>query len=164
MIIELKIAIFVAVGVVLAVLTRRSLTSFREHGVFRLFSWMTFTALVLAGRMSAKLASELGTMKVTEQLDAMTCLSLDVFFYLFSPRVIAGFVMTTVLFIFASTVTIVCAQILATIAFGLSPYIFYSSMKLLFSVLDVVIMLVKGFVFGGILSLVGCYYGSPPQP
>jgi phospholipid/cholesterol/gamma-HCH transport system permease protein len=119
----------------------------------------TFTALILAGRISAKLASELGTMKVTEQLDAMDCLSLDVFYYLFSPRIFAGFVMTTILFIYASTITILSAQLLATVAFGLSSYTFYNSMRYLFKVQDVVIMLVKGFVFGGVLSSVGCYYG-----
>jgi phospholipid/cholesterol/gamma-HCH transport system permease protein len=119
----------------------------------------TFAALILAGRISARLASEIGTMKVTEQLDAMTCLSLDVFYYLFSPRILAGFIMTTVLFIFASFTLIMSAQLLATVAFDLSPFTFYNGMKMLFKLQDVVIMLVKGFVFGGILSVIGCYYG-----
>lgn len=119
----------------------------------------TFTALVLAGRVSAKLASELGTMKVTEQIDAMICLSLDPFYYLFSPRVLAGFVMTMVLFVFAAAITVVSAQFLAMTAFDLSPMVFYNGMRMLFNMQDIVIMLVKGFVFGGILSLVGCYYG-----
>jgi phospholipid/cholesterol/gamma-HCH transport system permease protein len=119
----------------------------------------TFTALILAGRVTAKLASELGTMKVTEQLDAMEILSLDVFFYLFSPRILAGFLMTMILFVYACFVMVVSAQILATMAFGLSPFGFYNGMKLLFKFQDVIIMLVKGFIYGGILSSVGCYYG-----
>ncbi len=119
----------------------------------------TFAALILAGRVSARLASELGTMKVTEQMDAMTCLSLDVHFYLFAPRILASLLMTTVLFIFASFTLIMSAQLLATLAFGLSPYTFFNGMRLLFKVQDAVIMLVKGFVFGGILSVAGCYHG-----
>ena len=119
----------------------------------------TFAALILAGRISARLASELGNMKVTEQLDAMTCLSLDVHYYLFAPRILAALVMTTVLFVFASFVLIMSAQVLATLAFDLSPYTFYNGMRLLFKVQDAVILLVKGFVFGGILSVVGCYHG-----
>lgn len=119
----------------------------------------TFAALILAGRISARLASELGTMKVTEQLDAMTCLSLDSFRHLFAPRIMAGFIMTVVLFIFGSFVLIMSAQLLATLAFDLSPFTFYNGMRLLFKVQDVVIMVVKGLVFGGILSVVGCYHG-----
>jgi phospholipid/cholesterol/gamma-HCH transport system permease protein len=119
----------------------------------------TFTALVLSARVSAKLAAELGTMKVTEQFDAMTCLSLDPFLYMFSPRVLAGFVMTTVLFIFSSAITILSSQFIATMAFDLNPMVFYNSTRLMFKLQDVVILLVKGFVFGGILTLVGCYYG-----
>ncbi len=119
----------------------------------------TFAGLILAGRISARLASELGTMKVTEQLDAMQCLSLDIYRYLFAPRLLAGFVMTTVLFIFASFTLIVSAEVLAWLVFGLSPYTFFNGMRLLFKLQDVIIMLVKGFVFGGILSLIGCYYG-----
>jgi phospholipid/cholesterol/gamma-HCH transport system permease protein len=119
----------------------------------------TFAALILAGRVSARLASELGTMKVTEQMDAMTCLSLDVHYYLFAPRILSSLLMTTVLFVFASFTLIMSAQILATVAFEVSPYTFFNGMRLLFKVQDVIIMLVKGFVFGGILSVVGCYHG-----
>jgi phospholipid/cholesterol/gamma-HCH transport system permease protein len=57
-------------------------------------------ALVLTGRIGAKLAAELGTMKVTEQIDAMICLSLDPYAYLLTPRILAGFLMTPVLIIF----------------------------------------------------------------
>ena len=98
-------------------------------------------------------------MKVTEQLDAMQCLSLDIHRYLFAPRLLAGFIMTTVLFIFSSFALIMSAELLAWLAFGLSPYTFLNGMRLLFKIQDLVIMLVKGFVYGGILSLVGCYYG-----
>lgn len=118
-----------------------------------------FTALIITGRISAKLAAELGTMRVTEQIDAMTCLSLDPFVYLLAPRMVAGVIMMPVLTIFAMSGAIVSAQLLAQVALGLDSAIFYQSLKWLFRVQDIVIGMVKATVFGGVLSLSGCYYG-----
>ena len=117
------------------------------------------TALVLTGRIGAKLAAELGTMKVTEQIDAMVCLSLDPFPYLLTPRILTGFLMTPVLMIFSFFFSIVSAQIIAWIALDLNPLTFYNSMRYMFRTQDVVIGIVKAFVFGGGIALSGCYYG-----
>lgn len=117
------------------------------------------TAIVIAGRVGAKLAAELGTMRVTEQVDALTCLSLDPYCYLLAPRMISGFVMLPMLTILSSFFAIVSAQLLSQVALGLSASAFYSGMKLLFKVQDVVVCLTKAFVFGGVISLSGCYYG-----
>lgn len=117
------------------------------------------TALVVTGRIGAKLAAELGTMKVTEQVDAMTCLALDPYCYLLAPRMIAGIIMLPILTIFASFFAILSAQYLSEVALGLQGAIFYQSLKMLFRVQDVVICLVKSFVFGGVITLSGCYYG-----
>jgi phospholipid/cholesterol/gamma-HCH transport system permease protein len=117
------------------------------------------TALVLTGRIGAKLATELGCMKVTEQIDAMVCLSLDPFPYLLTPRILTGFIMTPFLMVFSFFFSILSAQMIAWGALGLSPEIFYHSMRLMFQTNDVVIGIVKGFVFGGGIALTGCYYG-----
>jgi phospholipid/cholesterol/gamma-HCH transport system permease protein len=119
----------------------------------------TLIGLVLAGRIAAKLAAELGTMRVTEQLDAMTCLSLDPIPYIVSPRVIAGFIMVPVLFVFGCLAAILSAQILGTLALGVAASAFYNSMRLLFRVQDVVIGVFKSFTFGGLIALSGCYFG-----
>jgi len=119
----------------------------------------TLIGLVLAGRISAKLAAEVGTMRVTEQLDAMVCLSLDPMSYIVGPRVFAGFFMSPVLFIFGCISAIASAQILSQFALGVAPEIFYNSMKLLFHSSDVLIGLFKSFMFGGIIALCGCYFG-----
>jgi phospholipid/cholesterol/gamma-HCH transport system permease protein len=116
-------------------------------------------ALVLTGRIGAKLAAELGTMKVTEQLDAMVCLSLNPFCYLLSPRVLAGFLMTPFLMVFSFFFAIVSAQLLVSLSFDVSALSFYNSMRALFRTQDVIIGIVKGFVFGGSIALSGCYYG-----
>ena len=118
-----------------------------------------FTALIITGRISAKLAAELGTMRVTEQVDAMTCLSLDPYIYLLAPRFLAGLVMLPILTIFSSFVAIISAQLLSQLALGLDGAVFYQSLKWLFRVKDVVICLVKALVFGGVISLSGCYFG-----
>ncbi|MDR0304609.1 MAG: ABC transporter permease [Chitinispirillales bacterium] len=119
----------------------------------------TLIGLVLAGRIGAKVAAEIGTMKVTEQLDALTCLSLNPIKYIISPRIISAFLMTPAMFVYGSIAAIVASQILATVAFGLNVGTFYNSMRLMFNINDVYIGLVKSFVFGGITGLTGCYYG-----
>jgi phospholipid/cholesterol/gamma-HCH transport system permease protein len=116
-------------------------------------------ALVLTGRIGAKLAAELGTMKVTEQLDAMVCLSLNPFSYLLSPRILAGFLMTPFLMVFAFFFAVLSAQLLTTFALGVPTLLFYNSMRYLFRTQDILIGIVKGFVFGGSIALFGCYYG-----
>jgi phospholipid/cholesterol/gamma-HCH transport system permease protein len=119
----------------------------------------TLIGLVLAGRIAAKLAAEVGTMRVTEQLDAMTCLALDPIPYIISPRIIAGFTMVPVLFVFGCVAAIVSAQVLGTAALGVPVEAFYNSMRLLFRIRDVAIGLLKSFTFGGLIALSGCYFG-----
>ncbi len=119
----------------------------------------TLIGLVLAGRVGAKVAAEVGTMRVTEQIDAMVCLSLDPIKYFITPRILSGFIMTPVLFIFGAIASIVSAQVLATLALGLNPGTFYNSMQYMYSDTDLKMGLTKTFVFGGITALTGCYYG-----
>jgi phospholipid/cholesterol/gamma-HCH transport system permease protein len=118
-----------------------------------------FAALVITGRVGAKLAAELGTMRVTEQLDAMVCLSLDPYPYLLAPRTIACAIMVPVLTVFSAFFAIISAQLLAQIVMGLHPSAFYHGLKLFFKFQDVVICLVKSFTFGCIIALCGCYFG-----
>jgi len=117
------------------------------------------TALVITGRIGAMLAAELGTMRVTEQMDALVVLSLDPYLYLLAPRVLSGFIMMPVLGIFASFLAIVSAQILATLALDVSPAMFYNGVRYLFDIQDVLVMLTKTLVFGGMMALAGCYHG-----
>jgi phospholipid/cholesterol/gamma-HCH transport system permease protein len=119
----------------------------------------TLMCLMLAGRIGAKLAAEVGTMRVTEQIDALECLTLDPISYVVGPRVISGFVMVPVLFVFGSATAILSAQTLATLALGLPVATFYNSMRLLFSINDVLIGLLKSLCFGGLTALCGCYFG-----
>lgn len=117
------------------------------------------TGLVITGRVSAMLASELGSMRVTDQIDAMEVLYLDPFLYLLAPRVLAGFIMMPVLVIYSSFIAIVTSQLIANVGLGVSSATFYNGIKMLFSINDVVVCIVKAFVFGGIITLTGCYFG-----
>ena len=119
----------------------------------------TLIGLVLAGRIGAKLAAEVGTMRVNEQIDAMTCLSLNPISYIVAPRIIAGFMMTPVLFIFGSLAAIVSSQVLATLVLSLPANTFYNSMHLMFRMDDIYMGLIKSFTFGGLMALCGCYFG-----
>lgn len=119
----------------------------------------TLIGLVLAGRIGAKLAAEVGSMRVTEQLDAMTCLSLNPISYIVAPRIIAGFVMVPVLFVFGCITAIVSSQLLATFALNLDASVFYNSMRTLFRTKDVAIGVFKSFMFGGLIALSGAYFG-----
>ncbi len=119
----------------------------------------TLIGLVLAGRIGAKVAAEVGTMRITEQIDAMVCLSLNPMKYIVGPRIITGLVMTPVLFIYGSLAAIFSSQLLASTALGLHPGTFYNSMKPMFAMSDLYMGLTKSFVFGGVIALTGTYYG-----
>lgn len=119
----------------------------------------TLIGLILAGRIGAKLAAEVGTMRVTEQIDALLCLSLDPIRYVIAPRVLSGFIMQPVLFVFGSVAAIVSSQILASLALGLPAATFYNSMHIMFEMSGIYMGLLKSFAFGGIITLCGCYFG-----
>ncbi|MBD3345777.1 MAG: ABC transporter permease [Chitinivibrionales bacterium] len=115
--------------------------------------------LILAGRIAAKITAELGIMRVTEQIDALTILSLDPYSYLILPRIAAGFFMAPVFFVAGSLVSIVSSQIFASLTMGLSSSVFYNGMKYGFTLQSMFTGIVKVVIFTVINTLVGCYYG-----
>lgn len=117
------------------------------------------TALVIAGRIGAAMAAELGTMRVTEQIDAMECLALDPFRFLLAPRMFATLVMLPILAIYSDFFCLLGALAVAVFLVGLDHNIFINGIRLFYADLDIYIGIVKGFVFGGAIALMGCYYG-----
>jgi len=118
------------------------------------------TALVVAARIGAAMAAEIGTMRVTEQLDAMECLSLDPFQYLFMPRMVAAIVMMPMLVVLSSFIGLIGALAVANFVFGLETSTFMNGVKMFFLLKDIIIGLVKALIFGGIIAGMGCYYGN----
>jgi phospholipid/cholesterol/gamma-HCH transport system permease protein len=117
------------------------------------------TALVVGGRVSASIAAELGTMKVTEQIDAMEILAIDPMRYLVMPRVVASFIMLPVLTIIADLLAILGGMLVANASIGVDTATFTQGLRLFFYVDDVISGILKAAAFGGIIGLLGCYNG-----
>jgi phospholipid/cholesterol/gamma-HCH transport system permease protein len=117
------------------------------------------TAVVLAGRVGSSIAAELGTMKVTEQIDALESLAIDPVRYLAVPRFHAATIMTPVLTIFANSVALMGSFLVSNILIGQSAHIFFDSVQSSFEARNILGGLTKALVFGATIALVGCYVG-----
>jgi len=115
--------------------------------------------LVISGRIGASIASEIGTMRVTEQIDALSTLSTNPLKYLVVPRVLAGLLMMPFLVAIADIIGVYGGYLVAIHKLGFNPSTYLHKTWEYLEVKDVVSGLVKGSVFGFIISLVGCYQG-----
>lgn len=117
------------------------------------------TAIVLAGRIGASIAAELGTMKVTEQIDALESLAINPVRYLVMPRFLASIVMLPVLTIIANFIAILGAFLVAYLFLDVSNEVFFWSVKSVFDLKDIAGGLIKAFFFGASISILGCHVG-----
>ena len=117
------------------------------------------TALMVAGRVGAAIAAEIGTMRVTEQIDALRTLATHPIDYLVVPRLLASIIALPLLTMESIVLGITSGYLVGTQLLGIDPtYLYYDMMKYMNDV-DVVFGLVKSFVYGGIIALIGCYKG-----
>jgi phospholipid/cholesterol/gamma-HCH transport system permease protein len=117
------------------------------------------TGLVLAGRVGSSIAAELGTMKVTEQIDALRAMAIHPVRYLVVPRVIAAVVMLPVMTILSDAIAVFGGYVVAVTSIGMSSHTYTQSLKDFFLIKDLMSGLIKAFFFGGIIGTMGCYYG-----
>lgn len=117
------------------------------------------TALMVAGRNSSGMASELGSMKVTEQIDAMRALGTDPIQKLVTPRLIATMVMLPALTVIADFVGIFAGWMISYLFLNLPSRQYWSSAWRALEWNDLTQGLLKPFVFSFVVSLIGCYYG-----
>jgi phospholipid/cholesterol/gamma-HCH transport system permease protein len=117
------------------------------------------TALMVTGRVGASMCAELGTMKVTEQIDALKSMAIDPNAYLVAPRFIAGFVMIPLLTIFSIVMGIFGGYLIAASYFHMPSTTFLEPMKVHISSFDIATGLIKAFVFGVLLVTVCCFKG-----
>ena len=117
------------------------------------------TGLALAGRVGASMAAELGTMKVTEQVDALETLAYDPQSYLVVPRVLAATLMFPVIVAFAIAVGIITGWLTSLALLALSTPDFIKGLKLFYLFKDVWFGLLKSASFGFTIALVGCIVG-----
>ncbi|MCB1531978.1 MAG: ABC transporter permease [Alphaproteobacteria bacterium] len=115
--------------------------------------------LMVAGRVGAAIAAEIGTMRVTEQIDALTTLSVNPFKYLVAPRIIAGTITLPILVLIGDVIGVFGGYAVAVYKLGFSPGSYMSQTWSILESVDVVSGLVKAAAFGFIVTILGCYHG-----
>ena len=115
--------------------------------------------LMVAGRVSAAIAAEIGTMRVTEQIDALTTLSTEPFKYLVAPRVIAAVISMPLLALVADIIGIMGGFVVGTQSLGFNPAIYMQLTIDFITPDDITSGLIKAAVFGFIIAIMGCYNG-----
>ena len=118
-----------------------------------------FAGLMVTGRVSSAMAAEIGSMKVTDQIDALTTLGVDPFKFLVAPRMIAGIVMVPFLVLIADIIGVMGGFLVSTtvLDFSVGSYITQTVQNL--EAIDIISGLVKAAFFGFCLSTFGCYHG-----
>lgn len=117
------------------------------------------TGLMITGRAGSAIAAEIGTMNITEQLDALRTLHINTYQYLVVPRIIAGILIVPCMTIIAMMCGIVGGYVVAVFVLELSPEDYTSSIRSFVELADITGGLTKSAVFGLILSWVGTYKG-----
>jgi len=117
------------------------------------------TALVVSSRISTAIAAEIGSMKTSEQLDAMTCLSLDPIRYLIVPKTIACVLMMPILVIFSELVAFAASVITAVLFTDVALDTYLLSLRMFFVAKDLLIGIAKTMAFGGVIAMTGAHFG-----
>ena len=115
--------------------------------------------LMVAGRVGASMAAEIGTMRVTEQIDALKTLSTNPFKYLVAPRILAGILMMPFLVLVADVIGVMGGYLVSVYSLGFSSGPYLASTFKYLETIDVVSGLVKAGFFGFVISASGCYFG-----
>lgn len=115
--------------------------------------------LMVAGRIGASMAAEIGTMRVTEQIDALTTLSTNPIKYLVVPRIIAGLTMLPLLVLVGDVIGIFGGYVIGVFKLDFNPALYIQKTYNFLEYIDVISGLVKAAVFGFVVTLLGCYMG-----
>jgi phospholipid/cholesterol/gamma-HCH transport system permease protein len=115
--------------------------------------------LMVAGRVGASMAAEIGTMRVTEQIDALSTLSTNPYKYLITPRLVAGILMLPCLVLVADIIGVFGGYLVAIHKLGFNPSTYLKNTFDFVETKDVMSGLVKAGVFGFLIALMGCYHG-----
>ena len=115
--------------------------------------------LMIAGRIGAAMAAEIGTMRVTEQIDALSTLSTNPYKYLVAPRLVAGVVMLPCCVLVADIIGVFGGYLVSVYKLGFNANMYIKNTVQFLEFMDVFSGLVKAAVFGFLISLMGCYHG-----
>jgi phospholipid/cholesterol/gamma-HCH transport system permease protein len=117
------------------------------------------TAFMLTGRVGASMCAELGTMNVTEQIDALKTMAINPNRYLLAPRFFAGTIMMPLLTVFSIVMGIFGGYLMAVYFFGMSPNSYFDPMPTHIQPFDLFTGVIKGFIFGMLIMTICCYRG-----
>lgn len=117
------------------------------------------TALLLTSRVGAGMTAEVGTMKITEQIEALQMLGIRPVQFLVVPRLIACVLGATILTLLASLVCLWAAQLVSEFYLGFTPALFLTAMRRFISFQDLLFAGIKGACFGAVIPLVSCFFG-----
>lgn len=117
------------------------------------------TAFMITGRVGASMCAQIGTMKVSEQIDALRSMGVSPIEYLIAPRLVAGLAMVPLLTIFSNAMGILGAYLVSTHVFGMSPSSFLSPIPLHLKSFEIFCGLSKSFVFAFLIVTICCYKG-----
>ncbi len=116
-------------------------------------------AVMLAGRIGGALTAELGTMKVTEQIDAIESMGTDPVMYLVAPRVLACLLLTPVLIVYADLLGIIGGWFVSVVQLNINAKAYWSFSSNGVELWDVACGVIKGFFFGGAIAVISCFKG-----
>ncbi len=116
-------------------------------------------ALLLVSKVGAATTAEIGSMKVTEQIDALKLLGIDPINYLVFPRFIATIVSSTCLTLISIFITLTCATFISVTRYNFSVLEFLNALKHFVGAKDIVCALVKGSIYGAVIPIISCAYG-----
>lgn len=117
------------------------------------------TAFMVTGRVGAAMCAELGTMQVTEQVDALRTMAVNPNRYLIAPRFLAGAFMMPLLTVFSMVMGIFGGYLIAVYYFGMAPSAYFDPMPMHITMFDLCTGIVKAFVFGVLIMTICCYKG-----
>ena len=154
-------------GMVLALQTYTGFARFNAEGAVANVVVLSITrelgpviaGLIVAGRIGASFAAEIGTMRVTDQIDALTTLSTNPMKYLVAPRLLAGAIALPFLVLIADTLGVMGGWLIGTAKLGFSSAGYLRATLDFMQTMDVVSGLVKASVFGFVIALMGCWCG-----
>lgn len=154
-------------GMVIALQSYSGLSSFSSEGVVASVVELTITrelgpvlaALMVAGRVGARMAAEIGTMRVTEQIDALTTLSTNPYKYLIVPRVLAGIFMLPVLVLIGDIIGIFGGYLISIYKLDFNSANYLRNTWNFLRSIDIYSGMTKASVFGFIVTMLGCYNG-----
>ncbi|MBN1233805.1 MAG: ABC transporter permease [Candidatus Coatesbacteria bacterium] len=117
------------------------------------------TSLLISGRVGAAIAAELGTMKVTEQIDAIETLAIDPIKYLVVPRFVAGLIVLPALGLYADWIGVFSGWYVSVYSLGIDSTEYIKGVQDFCTSFDLFFGLLKAFIFGGVITLVSCFEG-----